>query len=95
MEKSYPKKSGSNNTRPNKSEREGSKEMKSNPDKGPPMLMGEHHFDKGYESDSEVFDRSKSYPGDEQRGNEYVKANKEMISRDSTKLKRSKFSKIA
>ena len=50
--------------------------------------------DLANESDSEVFDRSKSYPGDEQRGNEYVKMAKEMISRDSAKLKRSKFSKV-
>lgn len=94
MEKSYPKKSGANNTRPDKAEREGSREMKSNPDKGPAMISGQHYFDKGYESDAEVFDRSKSYPGDEQRGNEYVKNNKEIISRDSAKIKRSKFSKV-
>lgn len=94
MEKSYPEKSGANNTKPNKSEREGSRIMKTNPDKGPPMLSGQHHFDKGYESDSEVFDRSKSYPGDMQRGNEYVKMAKEMISKDSAKIKRSKFSKV-
>lgn len=94
MEKSYPSKSGANNTRPDKSEREGSREMKTNPDKGPAMTSGQHYFDKGYESDAEVFDRSKSYPADEQRGNEYVKMAKEMVSRDSAKLKRSKFSKI-
>ena len=94
MEKSYPKKSGANNTRPDKAEREGGREMKTNPDRGPPMMTGQHHFDKGYESDSEVFDRSKSWPDDEQRGNEYVKLNKEMISRDSAKIKRSMFSKI-
>lgn len=94
MEKSYPKKSGANNTMPNKAEREGSREMKTNADRGPPMLTGEHHFDKGYESDSEVFDRSKSWPADDQRGNQYVTNNKEIISKDSAKLKRSKFSKI-
>ena len=94
MEKSYPKRSGANNTRPDKSEREGSREMKSNPDKGPPMTYGQHHFDKGYESDSDVFHRNSSFPGDVQRGNEYVKENREIISRDSAKLKRSKFRKV-
>lgn len=94
MEKSYPSKSGANNTKADKGEREGGRLKSTNPDKGPPMLEGQHYFDKGYESDSEVFDRSKSYPGDEQRGNEYVKMAKEMISRDSAKIKRSKFSKV-
>jgi hypothetical protein len=96
MEKSYPSKhSGANNTRPDKGEREGSSRKHANPDKGPEMLTGEHHFDKGYESDSDVFKRNESYPGDMQRGNEYVKLNREMIGRDSAKLKRSKFTKIA
>ena len=95
-EKSQPTRhSGANNTRPDKAEREGSREMKTNPDKGPAMMWGEHHFDKGYESDSDVFKRNESYPDDEQRGNEYVKANREMVTRDSAKLKRSKFTKIA
>jgi hypothetical protein len=87
--------SGANNTRPDKSEREGKHEMKSNPDTGPAMRWGEHHFDKGYESDADVFKRNESYPGDVQRGNEYVRNNREIISRDSKKLKRSEFSKIA
>jgi hypothetical protein len=83
------------NTRPNKAEKEGSREMKTNADTGPAMKWGEHKFDKGYESDSEVFDRSKSWPADKQRGNQYVTNNKEIISRDSMKLKRSEFTKIA
>ena len=66
-----------------------------NPDTGPAMMWGEHHFDKGYESDADVFKRNESYPGDVQRGNEYVKNNREIISRDSKKLKRSEFTKIA
>jgi hypothetical protein len=94
-EKSYPKHSGENNTRPNKAEREGSRLKSTNPDKGPAMITGQHHFDKGYESDSDVFERNEAYPGDMQRGNEYVKHNREIISRDSKKLKRSEFTKIA
>lgn len=96
MEKSYPSKhSGANNTRPDKGEREAAKEKRSNPDRGPAMMTGEHHFDKGYESDSDVFLRNSSYPGDVQRGNEYVKHNREIISRDSKKMRNQQFSKIA
>jgi hypothetical protein len=87
-----------NNTRPDKAEREGSHEKRSNPDRGPKMIEGAHHFDKGYESDSDVFLRKETYPGHSghgERGNEYVKHNREIISRDSAKLKRSHFTKIA
>jgi hypothetical protein len=94
-EKSYPKHSHENNTKANKAEREGSRLKGTNPDRGPPMIEGEHYFDKGYESDSDVFLRNESYPGDMQRGNEYVRNNREIISRDSKKLNRGKFSKIA
>lgn len=87
--------SGANNTKADKGEREGGRLKATNPDKGPPMLEGQHYFDKGYESDGDVFKRNESYPGDEQRGNEYVKMAREMVTRDSTKLKRSKFTKIA
>lgn len=87
--------SGANNTRADKGEREAESRKRMNPDRGPPMLEGEHHFDKGYESDSDVFKRNESYPGDTQRGNEYVKHNREIISRDSKKLKRSEFTKIS
>lgn len=72
---------------------EGIKEK--NHDRGPPMIEGAHHFDKGYESDAEVFARSSSYPDDHERGNSYVNLNREIIHRDSSKLDRSKFSKIA
>lgn len=65
------------------------------PDRGNPIVEGMHHFDKGYESDEEVFDRSKTYPNGAERGNRYVKLAKEMISKDSKKLERSKFTKIA
>jgi hypothetical protein len=83
------------NTKADKGEREGMKTMHSNPDRGPPMMWGEHKFDKGYESDADVFARSESYPGDEQRGNEYVSMNREIVKRDSKALKRDRFSKIA
>ena len=86
---------GANNTRADKAEREGGRLKSTNPDTGPAMMWGEHHFDKGYESDADVFKRNESYPGDVQRGNEYVKNNREIISRDSKKLKRSEFTKIA
>jgi hypothetical protein len=95
-EKSYPSKHNEQyNTKPDKGEREGNKLKGTNPDRGPPMMWGEHKFDKGYESDADVFARKESYPDDEQRGNEYVKANREIIKRDSAALKRDKFSKIA
>jgi hypothetical protein len=95
-EKSYPSKHNEQyNTRPDKGEREGSKMKGVNPDRGPPMMFGEHKFDKGYESDADVFARSSSFPDDEQRGNEYVKMNREIIHRDTKALKRDKFSKIA
>lgn len=85
---------GQNNTHPDKAEREGKKEMHSNPDRGPAMEFGQHHFDKGYESDADVWKRKESYPGDEQRGNDYRDANREIITRDSTKMRRQEFSKI-
>jgi hypothetical protein len=68
---------------------------KTNPDKGPKMIEGAHHFDKGYESDGDVFGDDKVFPHDHQRGNEYVRLNREISSRDSKKLTRGKFSKIA
>ncbi|RPH75563.1 hypothetical protein EHM76_01380 [bacterium] len=93
-EKGYPSHSKENNNGTSVSEREAAGLKKTNPDKGPQMLEGQHFFDKGYDSDSEVFKRSSSYPGNEQRGNEYVKNNREIITRDSKKLERSQFSKI-
>ena len=87
--------SGSNNTRPDKGEREGNKLKGTNPDKGPRMIEGMHHFDKGYESDGDVFGDDKVFPHDHQRGNEYVRLNREISSRDNKKLTRGKFTKIA
>lgn len=65
------------------------------PDHGNPMIEGAQHFDKGYESDADVFKRLETYPSDKERGNHYVKLNNEMVSRDSKKLHRNKFTKIA
>lgn len=65
------------------------------PDRGPPMHEGAHHWDKGYESDEEVFSPRGVYPGDRQRGNAYMKHQNEIAHRDSKKLNREKFSKIA
>ncbi len=74
---------------------EGKRRQGTNPDRGPPMMEGAHQFDKGYDSDPNVFDRNTSYPDDHQRGNPYVKLNKEIISRDTKKLNRGHFTKIA
>ncbi len=65
-----------------------------NPDRGPPMIEGAHHFDKGYESDEEYFSPRNVYPDDHQRGNEYMQHQNEIAHRDSKKLNREKFSKI-
>lgn len=66
-----------------------------NPDRGPAMHEGAHHFDKGYESDEAHFSPRGVYPGSHQRGNEYMKHQNEIVHRDSKKLNREKFSKIA
>jgi len=74
---------------------EGSALKRSNPDKGPRMIEGAHHFDKGYDSDDEMINRKGEFPGQSERGNEYMKMRKEIDARDSKKLYRDKFSKIA
>ncbi len=66
-----------------------------NPDKGPQMKEGKMEFDKGYMSDHEYFSPKKEYPGDTERGNEYMKHQNEIVARDSKKLKRDRFTKIA
>lgn len=68
---------------------------KGNPDKGPQMQEGAHHFDKGYTSDDEHFNPKGVYPDDHQRGNDYMKTQNEIAHRDSKKLNRGKFTKIA
>jgi hypothetical protein len=95
-ERSYPDKRRDEqyNTKMDKGEKEGKRLEHVNKDRGPPMMFGEHHFDKGYESDADVFKREESWPGDEQRGNEYVTMNREIVTRDSKALERDRFSKI-
>ncbi len=76
--------------------REGASRIKhTNPDRGPPMLEGAHHFDKGYESDEETFSPRNAYPDNHMRGNPYMKLQNEIVGRDSKKLKRGHFTKIA
>jgi hypothetical protein len=65
------------------------------PDRGPPMLEGAHHWDKGYTSDNEYFAPQGVYPDDHQRGNAYMEHQNEICHRDSKKLNREKFTKIA
>lgn len=66
-----------------------------NPDKGPQMHEGAHHFDKGYVSDNDHFSPRGVYPGDHQRGNAYMAHQNEIANKDSKKLKREHFTKIA
>lgn len=65
--------------------------MRKDPDKGPPMMEGAHHYDKGYVS--EIEDNG-TYPSKEERGNRYLEMQDEIVDRDSAKLVRSKFTKI-
>ena len=67
----------------------------SDPDRGPPMHEGAHHWDKGYTSDEEHFSPRGVYPDDHHRGNRYMEHQNEIVHRDSKKLNREKFSKIA
>lgn len=77
--------------------REGAKHLKgTNPDRGPPMMEGAHHFDKGYDSDDEQFSPTRNmFPDNDMRGNSYMQMNNEWQKKDAGKLGRSKFSKIA
>ena len=69
--------------------------MMGNPDKGPPMQEGAHHFDKGYHSDDMKLEGTE-YPGDDHyRGNNYFELRNPVVRKDAEKLKRSKFSKSA
>lgn len=61
-----------------------------NPDKGPQMHTGEIRFDKGYVSDDEYFSPRGVYPGDAQRGNQYMPMQNEIARKDSAKLNRSR-----
>lgn len=66
-----------------------------NPDKGPKMQEGAQSFDKGYVSDSEHFSPQAGKNGDDYRGNQYMKLQNEIVSRDSKKVTKDKFTKIA
>jgi hypothetical protein len=67
---------------------------KKDPDRGPPMMEGAHHFDKGYDSDEETFSPSEKFPDNDMRGNAYFAMRNKAHRLDSEKLGRSKFSKI-
>lgn len=64
-----------------------------NPDKGHQMKTGDLPFDKGYETSNKNI--SHAYPESKERGNRYVDLQNDYMGKDSKKLARSKFSKIA
>lgn len=66
-----------------------------NPDVGPKMMEGKHQFNKGYESDSSYFSPQAGSSEHAYRGNEYMKLQNEITSRDTKKMSKDKFSKIA
>jgi hypothetical protein len=65
-----------------------------NPDHGPKIHEGEHHYDMGYVSDNDHFSPPDAYPDNHMRGNQYMKHQNEIVERDSKKLYREKFTKI-
>ncbi len=67
--------------------------MHGNPDKGPQMHEGEHHYDKGYTSNAEAMSGG-SY-GDHERGNDYMRNSDKYRHSDLQKLHRNKFTKVA
>lgn len=67
----------------------------SDPDRGPKMIEGEHHYDKGYTSDHDHFSPKSEYPGDKERGNRYMEHQNEIVRKDSKKMRSDEFSKIA
>ena len=66
-----------------------------NPDVGPKMMEGKHQFNKGYESDSSHFSPQAGSSEHAYRGNNYMSLQNEIVSKDSKKLSREKFNKIA
>lgn len=66
---------------------------KSNPDKGPQMHEGAHHWDKGYMSDKEM--SHGGFPEHHMRGNNYLHLQDEILSRDGKKIAHSKRHKIS
>lgn len=71
----------------------GSSLKHSNPDRGPRMIEGAHHWDKGYVSDDEM--TGGTYPEAHMRGNEYLHLQDTIRKRDRSKLERSKRHKIS
>lgn len=71
----------------------GHSEPHGNPDKGPAMKEGHYTYDKGYKSDGEM--SHGGFPEKHMRGNEYLKLQNEILSKDRAKLSRDKFTKIA
>jgi hypothetical protein len=67
--------------------------MRSDPDRGHPMVEGEMPFDKGYSE--QHGNESPYFPERKMRGNDYPKLQNEIAGRDKTKLERGKFTKIA
>ena len=67
------------------------------PDKGAPIVEGKdaYHYDKGYVSDEEYFSPLSKMDSEDYRGNEYMDNQNTAVRRDDSKIKRSKFSKIA
>jgi hypothetical protein len=67
--------------------------MRSDPDRGNPMVEGEMSFDKGYET--QLGNESPYFPERRMRGNDYPKLQNEIKARDKRKLESGKFTKIA
>ena len=67
--------------------------MRSDPDRGNPMVEGEMPFDKGYET--QLGNESPYFPERKMRGNDYPALQNKTKDRDKVKLERGKFTKIA
>jgi hypothetical protein len=65
----------------------------SDPDKGPRMMEGAHHWNKGYQSDNEM--TGGAFPEKHMRGNRYLHLQNEISREDATKIERSKRHKIS
>lgn len=63
------------------------------PDKGNPMNEGEMRFNKGYEE--QHGNESPYFPKRGQRGNDYTALQNKIKSRDTSKISRGMFTKIA
>jgi len=67
--------------------------MRSDPDRGHPMIEGEMPFDKGYEE--QHGNDSPYFPERKMRGNDYQKLQNTIKGRDEVKIERSKRMKIS